>query len=72
MTDRHTAYFVTLEEPIRDDDAESIVTALRQIKGVVDVRSVIADIDQMAAAIRLDGKWKRALLDLVSSGPSAD
>ena len=37
MTDRHAAYLVTLGESLREDDAQNVVTALEQIRGVVSV-----------------------------------
>jgi len=43
MTDRHSGYVITLDHDIREDDAERVITALRQIRGVVDVRPVVAD-----------------------------
>jgi hypothetical protein len=43
MTDRHVAYTVTLLEPVRSDDAEQIIAAIRMIKGVAEVVPVVAD-----------------------------
>lgn len=40
MTDRHSGYVITLDRDIREDDAERVVTALRQIRGVVDVQPI--------------------------------
>lgn len=37
MTDRHVAYTVILDQEIREDDAEAIVTALKMVKGVIRV-----------------------------------
>lgn len=54
MTDRHSGYVITLDHDIREDDAERIITALRQIRGVVDVRPVVADgIEQHIAESRV-------------------
>jgi len=44
MTDRHIAYTVLLKEPVREDDAESILNALRMIKGVAKVTPVVQDV----------------------------
>ncbi|WP_226782941.1 hypothetical protein [Oceaniglobus trochenteri] len=68
MTDRHTAYIVTLEAPIRDDDAQPTIDAIRQIKGVLDVRPVIAGMEQMSGAVRMDHEWRNALIQLVQNG----
>lgn len=40
MTDRHVGYIVVLEAPTRSDDAEPTLAAIRQLRGVVDVRPV--------------------------------
>lgn len=69
MTDRHTAYIVTLETPIREDDAQPTLDAIRQIKGVLDVRPVVAGMEQMSGAVRMDREWRNALIDLVQNGP---
>lgn len=68
MTDRHTAYIVTLEDHIRSDDAEeSVLTALRTIRGVLDVRPVVADqaFAERAAEIRQNARWRDGLLRLM-------
>jgi hypothetical protein len=69
MTDRHTAYLVTLAEPIREDDAEPTAAALGQIKGVIDVRPFVAGMEQMGGAIRMDQMWRAALEKLLHTGP---
>lgn len=43
MTDRHHGYVVTLAADLRADDAEPVITALRQIRGVVAVEPIVAD-----------------------------
>lgn len=41
MTNRHIGYVVTLEGPVREDDSEAALNAIRMIKGVVAVEPVI-------------------------------
>lgn len=43
MTDRHFAYTVILQAPIREDDAEAIKQAIFMIKGVAEVIPQVAD-----------------------------
>jgi hypothetical protein len=43
MTDRHAGYAVTLEANIREDDAQDTIAALKQIRGVLDVRPIVSD-----------------------------
>ncbi len=69
MTDSHTGYLVTLEFPKREDHLESTLSALRQIKGVIDVRPIVAGMDQMSGAVRMDTQWRNALFELAQSGP---
>lgn len=48
MTDRYMA--LVLEHDLREDDAAGLITALRQLKGVVDVRPVPGDIGSAMVA----------------------
>lgn len=45
MTDRIKGFLVTLENDIREDDAEFIVTAIKMIKGVYSVKSYIKNME---------------------------
>lgn len=70
MTDRHSAYIVTLDKDVRADDAEQIIAALGMVKGVLAVEPVVAD--NFAAHIereRVGRQWRGALLDLLDNGP---
>jgi hypothetical protein len=71
MTDRITAYLVTLETPTREDDAEAVLTALRQIRGVAAVKPVVREmLAEQAAITRRDRAWTEALWALASDGPA--
>ncbi len=52
MTDRFAGYVVTLEQNLRDDDAEATTNAIRQIKGVADVQAVISTPEKQLAEMR--------------------
>lgn len=67
MTDRHAGYVVVLEENIREDAAAATITALRMVKGVVDVRPVVADLDLAIASSRVDDRWRRLLWNLANA-----
>ena len=43
MTDRLNALIVVLDGDIRDDDAEPLMSAIRQLRGVVSVSGNVAD-----------------------------
>jgi hypothetical protein len=43
MTDRYNALTVVLEHDIRDDDAEAVANAIRQLRRVLSVSGNVAD-----------------------------
>lgn len=63
MTDRHAGYLITLAENIREDDAEQTITALRQIKGVLTVEPVPANLELAIAHERALSELRGRLLD---------
>lgn len=69
MTDRHAAYIVILDEDIREDDAEGIISALRHIRFVADVQPVTGNYEFAVARARRDEKWAGALRKLIADGP---
>jgi hypothetical protein len=53
MTNRLNALVVVLERDLReDDDAEALVAAIRQLRGVLDVTPHVATIDSLVAERR--------------------
>lgn len=57
MTDRISSFLVVLEKDMREDDVERIVTALRQVRGVVGVQPNVANaFNQGIAEMRV--KWE--------------
>jgi hypothetical protein len=65
MTDRYYALTVTLTEPIRDDDAEAIINAIRMIKGVNNVVPLVAEADLHWAAERAKRELGEKILELI-------
>lgn len=65
MTARHAGYVVTLAEDIREDDAEHILTALRMISGVVSVKPVTANFEQVIARERVHAEVREKVLVLL-------
>lgn len=69
MTDRISHFVVGLAEDTRDDDVAEIVTALGMVKGVIDVRPVVADYTQALAESRVRSgirlKLHQAVRDIV-------
>jgi len=52
MTDRHAGYLVILDGPIREDDAEALIKAIKMFKGVIKVEPVTEDIQLQLAIAR--------------------
>ena len=48
MTDRYSSLTVVLERDIRDDDAEPLIAAIRQLRGVLRVVPKVADAGEVA------------------------
>lgn len=57
MTDRFNSLVVVLERDLRDDDAQPIIDAIKQIRGVLSVEGHVSDFDFKVAE-------KRAVADL--------
>jgi len=72
MTDRHAAYLVVLEDDIRDDDADGIISALYHIRGVASVEPVVSSYEFAVARTRRDTAWQDALLALAKDGPGQE
>lgn len=67
MTDRHAGYVVTLDQSIREDDArETILVALRQIRGVISVEPVVESIELLMAQELAISKIKYRLLNVLN------
>jgi hypothetical protein len=66
MTDRHSAYIVTLANDIREDDAREIITALRMVKNVVSVEPVVTDYPLSVATRRVQAELREKLRDVLS------
>lgn len=67
MTDRLSGFIVALDENIRDDDAETIRVALSMIRGVVDVKPVVADHSLAIAEMRVKNELRTKLYDFIST-----
>ncbi len=65
MTDRINAITVVLEKDFRDDDCESILTALRMTKGVLSVTPNVANESDHIAELRARQKLHEQLSDVL-------
>jgi nitrate reductase NapAB chaperone NapD len=53
MTDRFHTLTVVLESDTRTDDAEALITAIEQMRGVLKVSGVVSDMDSHMAQERV-------------------
>lgn len=56
MTDRVASFTVILERDLRDDDAQEIIDAIRQLRGVLEVRPEIVGTDHIVAKAQARGE----------------
>ena len=52
MTDRINSITVVLEKDVREDDSEALLSAIRQLRGVVSVTGNVCDITSHIAEVR--------------------
>lgn len=68
MTDRYIALTVLLEKEIREDDAEPLIAAIRQLRGVAEVTPHVPEsIDTYWAKSRARDELLRQLIELARS-----
>lgn len=65
MTDRHAGYLVTLKRPLRSDDAEVLVNAIKLLEPVATVEPLIDNSDRQFAVDK--ARWE-ILLDALGGG----
>lgn len=67
MTDRINAIVVILEENLRIDDAEPLLQAIKQMRGVLKVEPHTTNIDGLAAEVRARADIAQRLFELAST-----
>ena len=65
MTDRIKGLTVVFDKEYRDDDAESIINAIKMVKGVGDVQSHVADMDHYMAVSRARMELGSKIIDVI-------
>jgi hypothetical protein len=65
MTDRLKGVSVTFTDDIRTDDAEAIIRAIRQLRGVLDVGPILTDYGDAMAEQRARRDLGTQLLEIV-------
>ena len=62
VTDRYSGFVVTLRSDLRSDDAAATITAIQQIKGVLNVHPHTKDVDSIIAEERAESKLRDACM----------
>jgi len=65
MTDRFRTLTVTLDQELREDDAQAIIDAIKQIRHVADVRPKVATMGDDDARIQASIDLRSTLSDFV-------
>jgi hypothetical protein len=65
MTDRFNALVVALDNDIREDDAQVLTSAIKQLRGVLSVEGHVASIDSMVAQERARQELSGKLWDVL-------
>lgn len=65
MTDRYYALTVALERDTRDDDAASLIAAIKQMRGVLDVTGVVGASDVWVAEQRARAELRQKLMEVL-------
>jgi ribose 5-phosphate isomerase len=65
MTDRYNALTEILTEDTRDDDAKALISAIRQLKGVVDVKGNVSNPSDIVEQTRVRRELAEALFKVI-------
>lgn len=65
MTDRFNALTVVLEDNIREDDAQALIAAISQLRGVLKVAGNVADMNSYVATERARHEIGQKILDVI-------
>jgi hypothetical protein len=65
MSDRHAGYIVTLEKNVKDEDSEATMDAIRQLRGVVDVRPIVSDVQHHTARMQVRAELGVRLMEVL-------
>jgi len=67
MTDRFNSFTVVLEKDMREDDAERLLSAIRQLRGVLSVKGNVSDIVDHIAMQRARSDLEQKLFMVLRS-----
>jgi 3'-phosphoadenosine 5'-phosphosulfate sulfotransferase len=67
MTDRIQGFIVTLDADVREDDVQPTIDAIMQIKRVVSVQPVVADMETRLARNRVTIEFRRKIYEALDA-----
>jgi nitrate reductase NapAB chaperone NapD len=65
MTDQFNTLIVVLEKDMRDDEAELLMKAIQQLRGVISVKGNVSDLTSHAAEERAKFDLGQKLLEVI-------
>lgn len=69
MTDRYHSLVVVLDENTRNDDAQALISAIRQLRGVISVKGNVVDSETYMAEERARQKLLTKILSILREKP---
>lgn len=72
MTDRFKGVWVTFDQDIRTDDAESLINAIKHLRGVLAVEPNITDVADYMARERVRQEFSEKLWEVLHPKKKAD
>lgn len=67
MSNRYNGFAVTLEESIKDEDAQKVIEAILMIKGVIVVEPVVEDISSIFAKNQAQHELRLKLYEIFNN-----
>jgi hypothetical protein len=65
MTDRFNTLTVVLDRDIREDDAEVLISAIKMIKGIIDVKGNVSSPETWMAEERAKSELRTKLYEIL-------
>jgi hypothetical protein len=63
---------VAFDRDIREDEAGTLLAAIRQLRGVADVQPSIANLNDEIVRMRVDMEWRQRIYDMLDKSSRAD
>lgn len=65
MADHYNAFIVILEGDIRDENAEPLINAIKQLRGVLEVKPHVVDSSDIIANVRVKSELMKKWWDIL-------